>query len=386
MRIVHIANFYGPNSGGIKTTLHELGSGYQKNGHEFFYIVPGPKYIKEQTPFGTKVSLPSIHLVGSGGYQVIRSNKQLLNLLEFLNPDRSEGSDRFTLLKVGRWARKQKVPSVVFSHETLAGLAEKYLPFLPQQLRNSLVNWHNRKLSAAFDCVIATTNYAAREFEKIGVRNLHKISLGVDLTEFNPTNRNLELRNQLLNGARYLLVHCGRLSPEKEPGRSVQAVEKLISAGVDVRLVIVGGGPLWKNIRKQSLNLPIEMVGYVADRKKVASYLAAADVAIAPGPLETFCLSALESLASGTPVVASASSAVGEILNLSCPQPAGAVAADDGQSFANAIANVLRDSSRRKSARTQAEQFDWSNTVSQMLQLHGSKEITGDGSERLAAA
>ena len=324
--------------------------------------------------------------MGSGGYQVIRSNKQLLNLLEFLNPDRIEVSDRFTLLKVGRWARKQKVPSVVFSHETLAGLAEKYLPLLPQQLRNSLVNWHNRKLSAAFDCVIATTNYAAREFEKIGVRNLHKISLGVDLTEFNPTNRNLELRNQLLNGSRYLLVHCGRLSPEKEPGRSVQAVEKLISAGVDVRLVIVGGGPLWKNIRKQSLNLPIEMVGYVADRKKVASYLAAADVVIAPGPLETFCLSALESLASGTPVVASASSAVGEILNLSCPQPAGAVAADDGQSFANAIANVLRDSSRRKSARTQAEQFDWSNTVSKMLQLHGSKEITGYGSERLAAA
>ena len=162
MRIVHIANFYGPNSGGIKTTLHELGSGYQKNGHEFFYIVPGPKYIKEQTPFGTKISLPSIHLVGSGGYQVIRSNKQLLNLLEFLNPDRIEVSDRFTLLKVGRWARKQKVPSVVFSHETLAGLAEKYLPFLPQQLRNSLVNWHNRKLSAAFDCVIATTNYAAQ--------------------------------------------------------------------------------------------------------------------------------------------------------------------------------------------------------------------------------
>ena len=153
-----------------------------------------------------------------------------------------------------------------------------------------------------------------------------------------------------------------------------------------MKLVIVGGGPLWKNIRKQSLNLPIEMVGYVADRKKVASYLAAADVVIAPGPLETFCLSALESLASGTPVVASASSAVGEILNLSCPQPAGAVAADDGQSFANAIANVLRDSSRRKSARTQAEQFDWCNTVSKMLQLHGSKEITGDGSERLAAA
>ena len=34
MRIVHVANFYGPSSGGIKTTLHELGRGYLKYGHE----------------------------------------------------------------------------------------------------------------------------------------------------------------------------------------------------------------------------------------------------------------------------------------------------------------------------------------------------------------
>jgi hypothetical protein len=27
MKIVHIANFYGPKSGGIRTTLHELGKG-----------------------------------------------------------------------------------------------------------------------------------------------------------------------------------------------------------------------------------------------------------------------------------------------------------------------------------------------------------------------
>ena len=109
MRIVHVANFYGPSSGGIKTTLHELGRGYLKYGHEFIYIVPGPKYIREQTPFGLKISLPSFTLPGSGGYQVIRSNKQLLNLLEFLNPDRIEVSDRFTLLKVGKWAKQQKI-------------------------------------------------------------------------------------------------------------------------------------------------------------------------------------------------------------------------------------------------------------------------------------
>jgi alpha-1,6-mannosyltransferase len=351
-----------------------LGAGYLKYGHEFIYIVPGPRYLKEQTPFGLKISLPSITLIGSGGYQIIRSNRQLLNLLEFLHPDRVEVSDRFTLMKVGKWAKQNKIASLVFSHETLNGLVKKYAGFIPTAIRSKFVNWHNRKLASNFDQVIATTNFAAAEFEQIGITNLNKIALGVDLEQFNPANRDLALRTSLLKGSRYLLIHCGRLSPEKEPARSVQAVANLIAAGIDVRLVIIGGGPLWKKIRKQSSNLPVEMLGYIANRKKVAEYLASADVAIAPGPLETFCLSALESLASGTPVVASASSAVGEILDITSTNPAGAVAKDNGASFANEINKLLRDSSLRVTARKQAELYSWTNTVHKMLELHGAKQ------------
>ena len=386
MRIVHVANFYGPSSGGIKTTLHELGRGYLKYGHEFIYIVPGPRYIKEQTPFGLKITLPSFTLPASGGYQIIRSNKQLLNLLEFLNPDRIEVSDRFTLLKVGRWAKQHKVASLVFSHETLNGLVKKYAPFVPVSLRNKFVNWHNRKLAASFDTVIATTEFAAAEFVRIKTTNLRKVALGVDLLGFKPENRDHKLRKELLKGAEYLLVHCGRMSPEKEPARSVQAVSELVKAGVNVRLIIVGGGPLWNKIRKQSLGLPIEMLGYVASREKVAGYLAAADIAIAPGPLETFCLSALESLASGTPVVASKSSAVGEILNINSIRPAGAVASDNGADFAIAIKQLLNKGRLRKVAREQAEKFSWANTVDAMLDVHGAKQPMVTTKRRLKVA
>lgn len=386
MRIVHVANFYGPSSGGIKTTLHELGRGYLKYGHEFIYIVPGPRYIKEQTPFGLKITLPSFTLPASGGYQIIRSNKQLLNLLEFLNPDRIEVSDRFTLLKVGRWAKQHKVASLVFSHETLNGLVKKYAPLVPVALRNKFVNWHNRKLAASFDTVIATTEFAAAEFVRIKTTNLRKVALGVDLAGFKPENRDNKLRKELLKGAEYLLVHCGRMSPEKEPARSVQAVRELVKAGVNVRLIIVGGGPLWNKIRKQSLGLPIEMLGYVASREKVAGYLAAADIAIAPGPLETFCLSALESLASGTPVVASKSSAVGEILNINSIRPAGAVASDNGAEFAIAITQLLNKGRLRKVAREQAEKFSWANTVDAMLDVHGAKQPMVTTKRRLKVA
>ena len=75
MRIVHVANFYGPKSGGIRTTLHELGKGYKARGHEFTYIVPGNGFFCEESVFGKKITVPSIVLPFSGGYRIIRNNK-----------------------------------------------------------------------------------------------------------------------------------------------------------------------------------------------------------------------------------------------------------------------------------------------------------------------
>ena len=221
---------------------------------------------------------------------------------------------------------------------------------------------------------------------RIKTDNLRKVALGVDLIGFNPENRNYKLRKELLKGAEFLLVHCGRMSPEKQPERSVQALAELIKRGINARLIIVGGGPLWNKVRKQSTGLPVDMVGYIASRQKVADYLAAADLAIAPGPLETFCLSALESLASGTPVVASKSSAVGEILNINSIKAAGAVASDDGVSFANEIIKLLNKGNLRKVARAQAEQYSWANTIDAMLDIHGAKQPMVTTKRRLKAA
>lgn len=376
MRIVHIANFYGPNSGGIKTTLHELGRGYLKYGHDFIYIVPGTQFYQEQTPYGRKITLPSVILPGSGSYRIIKSNKALRELVRELAPDRIEISDRFTLRGMGKFAKAQGIPTVVFSHETLRGLANRFLPaWLP---RKALVNWHNKRLAKSFDHVIATTEFAAAEFREIVTKNLVKIPLGVDLVNFSPDNRSLIFKQELLKGSQVLLVHCGRLSPEKEPQRSIEALTELRARGIDARLVIVGIGPMWKKIRLLAKDLPVDTLGYIADRKRVAAILSSADVSLAPGPLETFCLSALESIASGTPVVASESSAVGEFLKVNLKHPAGAVAADNGVAFADAIESLLYRPKLRAVARSAAEALPWDKTIQLMMLLHG---IEGIGSK-----
>ena len=378
MRIVHVANFYGPNSGGIKTTLHELGKGYQAYGHEFIYIVPGVNAVEEITPYGRKITLPGLTLPQSGGYRIIRHNAELKKVLTKLAPDRLEVSDRFTLTSLGLWAREYGIPSVVFSHETLHGLVDRFLPFLPLSARKRIVNWHNAKLANKFDHVVATTQFAAKEFKAINTSNLVRISLGVDLLTFNPSLRSEELRKEMLKGDQVLLVHCGRMSREKEPQRSIDALEILLQKGIRARLVYVGTGPLWNKLRKKAEGLPIDFLGYIADRHRVAKILASADISMAPGPLETFCLAALESLASGTPVVASQSSAVGEFLRFENQHPAGAVSSDNRFSFAHSIQHLLKRPKLREVAREVAETMPWDATVRNMLMLHGALEAQSD--------
>jgi alpha-1,6-mannosyltransferase len=379
MKILHIANFYGPKSGGIRTTLHELGAGYIAKGHEFTYIVPGNGLYCENTPDGRKITVPSIELPFSGGYRIIRNNRFIKKLIITLDPDVLEVSDRFTLTGVGEWASKRKIKTVVFSHETLNGLAQHYFPFALTRL----IDWHNRRLANRFNHVIATTNFAAREFEKLNIQNLVRVPLGVDLEKFSPLRRDEALRTQLLKGSDVLLVHCGRMSREKHPARSIEALNVLLQQGINARLVYVGIGPLFKQLREEAKDLPVTFLGYIADRNRLADILASADISLAPGPIETFCLAALESLASGTPVVASSTSAVGEFLLLDDSVPVGAIADNNAESFADSIQKVMqmRQANPKLSSccQHQAENFPWSSTISLMLTLHG------DTSKRLAS-
>lgn len=369
MKIIHIANFYGPKSGGIKTTLHNLGLGYRREGHDFIYVVPGKKFSRETNEFGGCITLPSWVIPFSGGYRVIRSSRQVRTVVQALNPDRIEVSDRFTLTSLGRWAARKKIPAIVFSHETLKGLMKNYFGIS----MNSFVRWHNSRLASKFDFVVTTTKFASSEFNEIGTKNLVQIPLGVDLATFTPSRYNSELRTKMLKGGDILLVHCGRLSPEKKPERSLQALRELLNRGVNARLVFIGSGPLHKKLYDSSRDIPVTFWGYVANKNLLAEMIASADLSIAPGPIETFCLAALESLASGTPVVASQTSAVGEFLTTQSGHYVGLTAENNGVAFADAIQDLLElskaDSQIRNRCRTQAEQFPWSRTISKLSAL-----------------
>jgi hypothetical protein len=71
MRIVRLANFITPYSGGLRTALLELGAGYAAAGHEPVLVMPGAADDDEQTPQGRVITLRGPVLPLSGGYRLL---------------------------------------------------------------------------------------------------------------------------------------------------------------------------------------------------------------------------------------------------------------------------------------------------------------------------
>jgi alpha-1,6-mannosyltransferase len=286
MRIVRLANFVAPHSGGLRTSLRELGAGYLAAGHEPVLIVPGNADADEWTGQGRVITMRGPRVPFTGGYRLLlRRRRRLASLLVRLRPDALEVSDRTTLRWTARWGREHGVPSVMVSHESLDGL---FRPFGP--MGRWAADGLNRRTAFGYRQVICTTGWAAREFEWIGAANVSRVPLGVDLDTFRPSRYSALVRDRYAAGHEVLLVHCGRLSAEKKPARSLTTLATLLAQGVAARLVVAGDGPLRDRLvrRAERDALPVTFVGFLPGRESLAALLASADVVLAPGPAEGF--------------------------------------------------------------------------------------------------
>jgi alpha-1,6-mannosyltransferase len=367
MKIVQLANFYSPTSGGLRTVVDTLGRGYVASGHERVLVVPGQHRARVRTAAGLVITLPGVPV--SGGYRVMPRSAAVLRELDELGEDLSvEVSDKTTLLAVGDWARDRGVRTVLLSHERLDRWIEARVPRLWRagagHVLTPVVRVWNRGIANRFDTVVVTSAYAEREFAGLPVP-LRRIPLGVDLDTFRPRGSSVSRVARL--------VYAGRLSHEKNPRPVIGAVRTLLTSGVAVRLDVYGDGQEHTALRRLARGLPVDFHGHVSDRTALARALSAADVAFAPSVAETFGLSILEAMACGTPVVTSVTGGAPELL---APFAGVAVSATP-EGLAEGVRTVLSwpVSHRRAAARNRAEQFPWSATIDAMLDLHTTTRV-----------
>lgn len=344
-RIVQVANLVAADSQVSRVLLDELAAGYGAGGHEVIQILPAERPRFTLQPWGRRYELAGWTLPGTG--LRVLGPQQVTRLLRRCGPDRLEVHDRTTLRGLGRWAREHEVGSLVVAHEAELGVA---------------------RLAASFDRVVCTTARTAAGLARLDVPDVRVVPLGVDLDRFTPRAADAELRGRLVDACGVLLASVVRLTPEKRPTLGVLTVAELIRRGLPVSFAIAGDGPMRRQVAQAADGLPVRVLGHLASQSAVAALLATADVLLAPGPVETFGLAAVEALACGTPVVVDERSALSAVVG-----GAGVAAPATPQGFADGVQELLGRPlvARTRAARARAAEFGWARTVAGFLDAHG---------------
>lgn len=208
-------------------------------------------------------------------------------------------------------------------------------------------------------------------------RRLHVMRNGVDLQRFRPIDAG-QARTELgLGDASPLLLSVGNLVELKGHALLIDALARLLPVRPRARLVIVGEGPeraaLLERARERGVAERVTLAGTVPN-VELFKWYSAADVSLLASSREGWANVLLESMACGTPVVATAVGGSPEVVSVEVGR---LVTERSGESFAAAIAALLTEPPARESVRAYAERFGWQATTEAQLAVFDSMARAG---------
>jgi alpha-1,6-mannosyltransferase len=194
-----------------------------------------------------------------------------------------------------------------------------------------------------------------------GLQRLEHVPLGVNLDLFRPEERPPASTRTVL--------YVGRLSEEKDLRVLFDAYRALAAKRPELRLVVVGDGPL-RGVAEETARTRADVTvrGLCPYGPELARLYARADVLAVPGQNETFGLAVLEAFASGLPVVATRR---GGTVELIAPEVGALARPGDAGDLAAQLERVLDRGSAAGRCRRHAERhYSWERTFSRLLEIY----------------
>ncbi len=158
------------------------------------------------------------------------------------------------------------------------------------------------------------------------------------------------------------ILFVGRLTADKNPALALKAFAMLPERMSELRLVVIGDGPLLGDLKSLATTLnvydKVRFEGYVADPWK---YYKNAKALLSTSNSEAFSLVIVEAMAYGVPIVATESGGPQEILGegrFGCLVPLG-----DEKLFSRALANVIETPNAPDRLRVRANEFGVASAI-----------------------
>jgi alpha-1,6-mannosyltransferase len=321
--VLDISEYYGPDSGGVRTYLHEKARYVAARPWlRQVVVLPGAEDTV-RTADGVRVyRVRSPRIPFQDTYRVLSGSAAVRRIVERERPDLIEVGSAYGAPWIARRAaRGGAVPLIWYFHAHLPrivaplGAHDRAVARAGARLAERYV----RAVASRMDRVFVATDVVKADLERLAIPNVERIPLGVDIGAFHPDR-----------------LYTGRFTKEKQLLAAARAWPLVRTA--NATLLLVGAGPQVRTLNEVG-DLRIRVLPFESDRERLADLYAAADLYLAPGPAETFGLSAHEAMASGTPVLSVAAGAVAEAVKRAgcgATWPAG-----DGAAMAAAIDRLL---------------------------------------------
>lgn len=249
-------------------------------------------------------------------------------------------------------------PVVITARGTDVNLIPRY------RLPRAMIRWAARHAAG-----IVTVAHALKDdLVRVGVpaERIEVLRNGVDLQLFQPIER--EAGRRKLEITRTTLLSVGHLVPRKAHELVIQALRWL----PEIDLIVIGDGPereaLGALARESGAGERVRFVGALA-QEELRNYYGAADALVLASSREGWANVLLESMACGTPVVASKIGGTPEVV--SAPEAGVLMNERTPEAVAEAVQRLFARHPDRGATRRYAEKFSWEETTRGQLQLFG---------------
>lgn len=275
-----------------------------------------------------------------------------------------------------RYINNRKVPFVVTYHgDWEASYGSKF-----RRLSVSFYNKFVDKILSKADVIISPSEsyIHSSKFLKDYHEKIEIIPNGIKIEEFEISHSKEECREKLgLPLEKDILLFFGYLSPYKSPDNLLKAFKKVIEKNSDTFLLYAGSGVMMDQLKKLSISLKIEdkvrFDGFIGKDLR-PYYYKAADLFCLPSTLSTECypLSILESMASGTPVIASRIGGIPDIIK----NNVNGILVEPGnvRNLSNSILFVLNDDLLKKKMEINCKEiikdYTWTNISKMTEQIY----------------
>lgn len=216
--------------------------------------------------------------------------------------------------------------------------------------------------------MITVCNALKEEMVGLGIdgAKITPLRNGVDLERFQPVDRAAVRKSLGMHG--FTLLSVGLLEPRKAHDLIISALPQL----EDAQLLIAGSGPERARLEAlaQQLNVAqrVRFLGSLP-QTELRNYYGAADAMVLASSREGWANVLLESMACGTPVVASNVWGTPEVV--AAPEAGVLMAERTPQGVADAVRRLRANYPSHAATRAYAEKFSWDDTTEGQLRLFG---------------